>query len=87
VPPPQPPQPPPRKGHWELSDLVTVPSPEVAGASTLSLARAQMLFWTLILVIVFIGKSTISQELWDIPWELVALLGVSQAGYLGSKFA
>jgi hypothetical protein len=24
--------------------------------------------------------------LWEVPWQMVALMGMSQAGYLGPKF-
>jgi len=69
-----------------VSDLVSIPSPD-GTTTTLALSRAQMLFWTLIVVAMFIAKSVMTQSLWDIPWALVALLGVSQVGYLGGKLA
>ena len=76
----------PRQRDWSVSDLVSIPSPD-GTTTTLALSRAQMLFWTLIVVAMFIAKSVMSQSLWDIPWALVALLGVSQVGYLGGKLA
>ena len=51
-----------------------------------SLARAQMLFWTLLIIVLFVSKSAIDGVLWDVPAGLVALMGVSQAGYVGPKF-
>ena len=69
---------------WSVSDLVSISSPD-GTTTTLALSRAQMLFWTLIIVAMFIAKSVMTQSLWDIPWALVALLGVSQVGYLGGK--
>lgn len=68
--------------NWSLADLI-----EDADGGGLSLSRAQMLFWTLLLIAVFVGKSMLTAELWAIPWELVALMGISQAGYVAPKVA
>jgi len=78
---PKPVQPP----RPRLADLITIPDP-VSG-DTLSIARAQMVFWTVLLLVVFLGKSFIDGALWHVPWEMVALMGISQAGYLGPQFA
>lgn len=51
----------------------------------LSLAKAQMLFWTLLLLVIFISKSILDGAIWEVPWPLVALMGFSQAGYLAPK--
>ena len=51
----------------------------------LSLAKAQMIFWTVLLLVLFIGKSILDGVIWDVPWPLVALMGFSQAGYLVPK--
>ena len=51
----------------------------------LSLAKAQMLFWTLLLLVLFISKSIFEGAIWEVPWPLVALMGFSQAGYLAPK--
>ncbi len=67
---------------WSWSDLI-----EDSDGGGLSLSRAQMLFWTLLLIAVFVGKSMLTAELWAIPWELVALMGISQAGYVATKVA
>ena len=67
-----------------LSDLVrdtSTPSTE----PHLSIARAQMLFWTGILLVLFISKTIVDGVIWDVPWEMVTLMGMSQAGYLGPK--
>jgi len=48
------------------------------------LAKAQMLFWTLLLVI-FVSKSILDGVIWDVPWPLAALMGFIQAGYLAPK--
>lgn len=65
------------------SDLITV---STAGqAPELSLSRAQMLFWTWLLIVLFLTKSYLDGVIWDVPWPLVALMGFSQAGYLAPK--
>ena len=57
-----------------------------APEGVVSIARAQMLFWTLLVVLLFVVKSSLDGELWDVPIELVALMGISQAGYVLPKF-
>jgi hypothetical protein len=51
----------------------------------LSLAKAQMILWTLLLLVLFVVKSILDGVIWDVPWPLVALMGFSQAGYLAPK--
>jgi hypothetical protein len=63
-----------------LSDLIS-------DQDDLSISRAQMLFWTVLLLALFIIKSLIDGVLWEVPWELVALMGMSQGAYLAPKFA
>lgn len=53
--------------------------------NSLSIARAQMVFWTALTLILFVVKSILDGDLWAVPWELVALMGLSQAGYLAPK--
>ena len=53
----------------------------------LSLAKAQMLFWTVLLLVLFVSKSILDGAIWDVPWALVALMGFSQTGYLAPKLA
>ena len=60
---------------------------DVPNGQTLSLSRLQMLFWTGVIIVMFISKSIVAGALWDIPWTLVALMGVSQLGYVGGKLA
>ena len=69
---------------WLWSDLVAVDEDD--GSRMVSLARAQMLFWTGLLLIVFITKTVLHGSLWEMPWSLVALMGISQVGYLAPKF-
>jgi len=52
----------------------------------LSLSKAQMLFWTILLLVLFISKSTLDGAIWDMPWGLVALMGFSQLGFVVPKF-
>lgn len=56
-------------------------------APELSLAKAQMLFWTVLLLVLFVSKSILDGVIWEVPWALVALMGFSQAGYLAPKLA
>jgi hypothetical protein len=68
---------------WRWGDLVRIfPSGQ---APELSLAKAQMLFWTLLLIVLFVSKSILDGGIWEVPWPLVALMGFSQAGYLAPK--
>jgi hypothetical protein len=67
----------------ELVDLVRVFTP--GQAPELSLAKAQMLFWTVLLLVLFVSKSILDGVVWEVPWALVALMGFSQAGYLAPK--
>jgi hypothetical protein len=67
-----------------LGDLVRNfnPGPSLG---QLSLAKGQMIFWTVLLLFLFVSKSITDGAIWDIPWGLVALMGFSQAGYLAPK--
>lgn len=51
----------------------------------LSLPRTQMFFWTIILLVVFLAKSIPYGIIWDVPWQMVTLMGLSQAGYVIAK--
>lgn len=68
-----------------MGDLVRVFPP--GQAPELSLAKAQMLFWTVLLLVLFVSKSLLDGAIWEVPWPLVALMGFSQAGYLAPKLA
>jgi hypothetical protein len=70
----------------QLSDLVNNFAVGKAQGQ-LSLAKAQMIFWTILLLALFLSKSILEGAIWDIPWALVALMGFSQAGYLAPKIA
>jgi hypothetical protein len=51
-----------------------------------SVAKAQMVFWTLSMLLLFFVKSFEESAVWEVPWTMVALMGVSQVGYVGPKF-
>jgi len=55
------------------------------GNQELSIAKAQMVFWTGLMLALFVTKSALDGVLWDVPWEMVALMGMSQAGYVSPK--
>ena len=76
----------PPKAHLKsLGDLVCVfESNNPAGQ--ISIAKAQMLFWTVLTLGLFFIKSLQESGLWAVPWEIVALMGMSQAGNVGPKF-
>jgi len=67
-------------GRAKLGSMLTL---NVDGDDFLSLAKVQLLFWTVITLILFITKSYLDGQLWDVPYQLVLLMGVSQAGFLG----
>jgi hypothetical protein len=69
-----------------LGDLVRT-FPATGEDPELSLAKAQMIFWTVLLLVLFVAKSILDGAIWDVPWALVALMGFSQAGYLAPKLA
>ncbi|MFH1215446.1 MAG: hypothetical protein V1706_02990 [Pseudomonadota bacterium] len=68
------------KAEW--SDLVMDHTPQ--GPQT-SLAKAQMLFWTIISIILFVVKSILDGIIWDVPTQLVLLMGISQGSYMSLK--
>ena len=61
-----------------LGDLVTIEGEP-------DLAKAQMLFWTVITLVLFVVKSLLDGNLWDVPTMLVFLMGISQGGFLARK--
>jgi len=77
------PGPPPATRTPAWGDLVRVFTP--GQAPDLSLSKAQMLFWTILLLVIFVSKSILDGAIWEVPWPLVALMGFSQAGYLAPK--
>jgi len=73
-------------GRPALPDLIG-DYDEGTGRVLLSLQKAQMAFWTILMLLLFVGKTVAEGQLWEVPWQLVALTGFSQAGYIGDKFA
>jgi hypothetical protein len=51
-----------------------------------SLPKAQMVLWTVLVLALFCIKSVLNGTLWPVPWQMVALTGFSQSGYIGDKF-
>jgi hypothetical protein len=76
----------PQVASWHLSDLLRIFTPGAGQQpGELSMAKAQMLFWTVVLIVLFVIKSVLEGAIWTVPWELVVLMGFSQAGYLAPK--
>lgn len=48
----------------------------------LAITKAQMLLWTCVAGFLFLLKSLFNGELWEVPWQLVTLMGISQASYV-----
>ena len=75
-----------RRARPSLCDLLCDVPPGGAG-EVLSVARAQMVFWTLLVLLIFVVKSLLDGVIWAVPWEMVGLMGMSQVGYLAPKLA
>jgi len=69
------------KPEFSLANLICEGDPDSNMPRT-SLPKAQMLFWTVLMLYLFIIKSITDGKLWEVPWEMVALMGMSQAAYL-----
>lgn len=69
----------------EWADLISTWN-EATKQVELSLPKAQMVLWTVLIMGLFCVKSILGGDLWTVPWEMVALTGFSQAGYVGDKF-
>jgi hypothetical protein len=54
----------------------------VKGKESLSLAKIQLLLWTVVTIIIFFVKSYLLLELWEVPYQLVLLMGISQTGFI-----
>lgn len=70
------------KINKKLSSMLMI---SINGEEDPSLAKAQLLFWTFITIILFVVKSYLEGELWDIPYQLVFLMGISQGTFLARK--
>lgn len=66
-----------------LRQLLMVKLP--SGDEDADLSRAQLLFWTIVTVIIFLYKSYTTGYLWDVPPALLILMGISQTGYVSRK--
>jgi hypothetical protein len=67
----------------KLGSMLTI---FVKGKHILSFPKIQLLFWTAITIVLFIVKSFLEGQPWDIPPELVFLMGISQASFLGRNY-
>lgn len=67
----------------KFSHLVTIRVPDADDDA--DLGKAQLLFWTVITLTIFVLKSLAEGQLWNVPPELVVLMGISQAGFLTRK--
>lgn len=68
-----------------LNELVCEYPPGVPQGQ-ISIAKMQMLFWTVLMLVLFLVKGLQESKPWEVPWQMVALMGFSQAGYVGPKF-
>jgi hypothetical protein len=66
-----------------LKQLVMVKLPD--GTDDPDLSKAQLLFWTVITLSIFIIKSYTAGTLWDVPESLLVLMGISQMGYMSRQ--
>jgi len=66
-----------------LKQLVMVKLPD--GTDDPDLSKAQLLFWTVITLAIFIMKSYTAGTLWDVPESLLVLMGISQMGYVSRQ--
>jgi hypothetical protein len=52
------------------------------GKNPVAITKAQMVLWTCVAGFLFVMKSLLSGQLWEVPWQLVTLMGISQASYV-----
>lgn len=76
---------PPSQKNASIFDILIDPDSLKKGQRQVSVTRAQMFFWTIISVFLFVFMSLTEGKLWDIPWSLIALMGISQASYFVPK--
>lgn len=67
-----------------LSDLIH--TGDTNGKPIPSIVKAQMFFWTCLVIVLFCVKSVLDGILWDVPWQLVTVMGMSQTTYMLPKF-
>lgn len=66
-----------------LKHLLMVKLPN--GDDDADLSKAQLLFWTVVTLMIFFVKSYVAGDLWDVPSALLILMGISQTGYVSRK--
>lgn len=74
-----------KRAAFRFADLLSDLDADT-GLVVMSVAKAQMFLWTIVSVLLFTSKSIMNGELWVVPWELVVLMGISQASYLAPKY-
>jgi hypothetical protein len=62
-----------------LSDLLRS---SVDSGNPVAITKAQMLMWTCVAGFLFCVKSLLNGALWELPWQLVTLMGISQISYV-----
>ncbi len=67
-----------------LSDLISTYNVAFR-QSEISIPKAQMVFWTALALTLFVVRTIQDGVLWEVPWQMVALTGISQGGYLADK--
>lgn len=72
-----------RREAPSLKQLVMVKLPD--GTDDPDLSKAQLLFWTVITLTIFVIKSYVAGTLWDVPTSLLVLMGISQIGYVSRQ--
>jgi len=65
-----------------LSDLIHSGQVTHSTDNPVAITKAQMVVWTCVAGLLFLLKSLLSGELWEVPWQLVTLMGISQASYV-----
>jgi hypothetical protein len=67
------------EGKTSLYDLIAITT---ENGRCPSIAKAQHLFFTVIIIVLFVVKSILDGELWPVPEELVFLMGISQGSHI-----
>ncbi len=68
----------PRRSKWFFSDIVS-------DGNGISVYRTQFLIWTVVILIVFVTSVIKDWSIPNLSDELLGLMGISSAGYLGMK--
>lgn len=75
----------------KISDMIIIPTFIATAKGAMkevedqSLAKAQLLFWTIVIICIYTAKTIVEGQLWEMSDSLVLLMGFSQLGYLARK--